>query len=84
MHKIQHLGLVILRLMLCLSSSVFGAEIWKRLPPAENMPPAEMTGFAPVNKIDMYYAVYGDNSKTPLLLIHGGLGHADLWAAFQL
>ena len=81
MHKIQHLGLVILGLMLCLSSSVFGAEIWKRLPPAENMPPAEMTGFAPVNKIDMYYAVYGDNSKTPLLLIHGGLGHADLWAA---
>ena len=81
MHKIQKLGLVILGLMLCLSSSVVGAEIWKRLPPAEKMPPAEMTGFAPVNKIDMYYAVYGDSTKTPLLLIHGGLGHADSWAA---
>ena len=81
MHKIQHLGLVILGLMLCLSNSVLGAEIWKRPPPAENTPPAEMTGFAPVNKIDMYYAIYGDNIKTSLLLIHGGLGRADLWAA---
>ena len=40
-----------------------------------------MTGFAPVNKNDMYYAIYGDNSKTPLLLINGGLGHPGLWAA---
>ena len=79
--KIRYLGLTILGLMLYVSTSVIGAEIWTRIPPAEDMPPAEMTGFAPVNKINMYYAVYGDNKKTPLLLIHGGLGHADLWGS---
>lgn len=81
MHKIQHMGLTILGLMLFLSTSAIGAEIWTRIPPAEEMPPAEITGAAPVNKINMYYAVYGDSTKTPLLFIHGGLGHADLWAA---
>ena len=32
---------------------------------------------APVNGIEMYYAVYG--AGEPLLLFHGGLGHADVW-----
>ena len=57
MHKIQHMGLTILGLMLFLSTSAIGAEIWTRIPPAEEMPPAEITGAAPVNKINMYYAV---------------------------
>jgi pimeloyl-ACP methyl ester carboxylesterase len=43
------------------------------------MPPAGQSGYAPVNGIEMYYAVYG--SGEPVLLIHGGLGHADLWAS---
>ena len=34
---------------------------------------------APVNGIEMYYAVYGEGE--PVLLIHGGLGHADVWGA---
>ena len=29
----------------------------------------------------MYYAIYGRSESTPVLLIHGGLGHADLWAS---
>jgi pimeloyl-ACP methyl ester carboxylesterase len=32
-----------------------------------------------VNGIDMYFATYG--SGKPVLLIHGGLGNADIWAA---
>ena len=32
----------------------------------------ERTGMAPVNGIEMYYAVYGEGE--PVLLIHGGLG----------
>ena len=42
------------------------------------MPTADASGFAAVNGIQMYYAVYG--SGPPLLLIHGGLAHADMWA----
>lgn len=42
------------------------------------MPTPVSTGKAPVNGIEMYYATYG--AGDPVLLIHGGLGHADIWA----
>ena len=42
------------------------------------MPMPTKSGYAPVNGIEMYYAVYGTGD--PILLIHGGLGHADVWA----
>ncbi|MFD0793780.1 alpha/beta fold hydrolase [Mucilaginibacter litoreus] len=35
------------------------------------MQPQFITGYAPVNGIDMYYEIHGDNS-IPLVLIHGG------------
>ena len=43
------------------------------------MPKVDESGYAKVNGIDMYYAVYG--AGDPVLLIHGGLGHADIWAS---
>jgi len=48
------------------------------LPKPPAMPRAKLAGFAPVNGIKMYYAVYGKGD--PILLIHGGLGHADIWS----
>ena len=59
-------------------ASAFAAERWQRLPEAPAMPVSKVAGYAPVNGIHMYYAVYG--AGDPVLLIHGGLGHADLWA----
>ena len=59
-------------------SSAFAAERWQRLPEAPAMPVSQVAGYAPVNGIHMYYAVYG--AGDPVLLIHGGLGHADIWA----
>jgi pimeloyl-ACP methyl ester carboxylesterase len=41
------------------------------------MPVPEASGMAAVNGIEMYYAVYG--AGEPVLLIHGGLNHADIW-----
>ena len=41
------------------------------------MPEASESGSAPVNGIEMYYAIYG--SGEPLILLHGGLGHSDVW-----
>ncbi len=58
--------------------SAFAAERWAELPAPPAMPMAPKTGTAPVNGIEMYYAVYG--AGDPILLIHGGLGHADYWA----
>jgi pimeloyl-ACP methyl ester carboxylesterase len=55
-----------------------GPGRWLNLPEPPPMPTAKESGKAPVNGIQMYYAVYG--SGTPILLIHGGLGNADIWA----
>ncbi len=59
-------------------TAAFAAERWETLPQAPAMPVSKVAGYAPVNGIHMYYAVYG--AGDPVLLIHGGLGHADLWA----
>jgi pimeloyl-ACP methyl ester carboxylesterase len=59
-------------------SPAFAAERWQRLPAPPAMPVSNVAGYAPVNGIQMYYAVYGTGD--PILLIHGGLGHADIWA----
>jgi pimeloyl-ACP methyl ester carboxylesterase len=58
--------------------SAFAAERWQRLPEPPAMPVSKVAGYAPVNGIQMYYAVYG--AGDPVLLIHGGLGHGDIWA----
>ncbi|MGH6891528.1 MAG: alpha/beta fold hydrolase [Dongiaceae bacterium] len=60
------------------AAPAFAAERWEDLPVPPPMPAAGQSGYAPVNGIEMYYAVYG--SGDPILLIHGGLGHADIWA----
>jgi pimeloyl-ACP methyl ester carboxylesterase len=53
------------------------AERWEQLPDPAPLPTAVKSGTAPVNGIQMYYAVYGSGS--PVLLIHGGLGYSDVW-----
>jgi pimeloyl-ACP methyl ester carboxylesterase len=66
-------------ILLIVSISMAAAEDrWQTLPQPPPMPAAAKSGYAPVNGIKMYYAVYG--SGDPVLLIHGGLGHADIWA----
>jgi pimeloyl-ACP methyl ester carboxylesterase len=51
---------------------------WMTIPKPPAMPAPASTGKAPVNGIEMYYATYG--AGDPVLLIHGGLGNADIWA----
>jgi pimeloyl-ACP methyl ester carboxylesterase len=66
---------------LALVSTGFAAQAedrWMTIPKPPAMPEASQTGMAPVNGIEMYYATYG--AGDPVLLIHGGLGHADIWA----
>jgi len=63
---------------LALTGLAAAEDRWLTLPEPPAMPQAVESGYAPVNGIEMYYAVYG--SGEPILLIHGGLGHADIWA----
>lgn len=55
-------------------------EPWMSIPSPQAMPDATESGLAPVNGIDMHYAVYGSAESTPILMIHGGLAHGDVWA----
>lgn len=68
-------------LILALLPASFAAaeERWETLPEPAAMPTLAESGYAPVNGIQMYYAVFGQGD--PILLIHGGLGHADIWAS---
>jgi pimeloyl-ACP methyl ester carboxylesterase len=65
-------------MVLATTSFAAAADRWMEIPEPPAMPAAAESGYAPVNGIEMYYAVYG--SGEPVLLIHGGLGHADIWA----
>lgn len=67
-------------LALCLSTSVLANELWKSVPTAAAMPEAANSGSIEVNGISMHYADYGRSNDTPVLMIHGGLAHADIWA----
>lgn len=60
------------------TSAASAADRWMTLPePPTMLKPAE-SGYAPVGGIQMYYATFGEGP--PVLLIHGGLSHADVWA----
>jgi pimeloyl-ACP methyl ester carboxylesterase len=67
--------------VLLLSVGARAEELWQTLPEPPPMPAPVESGMAPVNDIQMYYAVYGQGE--PVLLIHGGLGSADVWG-FQV
>ncbi len=65
-------------LIVMIALPAFASEPWKTLPEPGRMQPADTSGFAAVNGIEMYYAVYG--AGEPVLLIHGGLSNADVWS----
>ncbi len=52
-------------------------EPWKTLPEPIAAPEAKESGYAKVNGVEIYYAIYG--SGEPLILLHGGLGNTDYW-----
>lgn len=69
---------IALTLTMTLALPALAAERWETLPMPPAMPTAVASGLAAVNGIEMYYATYGTGN--PVLLIHGGLGNADIWA----
>jgi pimeloyl-ACP methyl ester carboxylesterase len=52
-------------------------EPWQSLPQTPSLPTAARSGYAPVNGIRMFYAVFGQGS--PVLLLHGGLANSNYW-----
>ncbi|UWU78595.1 alpha/beta hydrolase [Bradyrhizobium huanghuaihaiense] len=58
-------------------STAHAAPRWLNLPPTPTLPKAAQSGFAPVNGIKVWYAVFGRGE--PVLLLHGGLANANYW-----
>jgi pimeloyl-ACP methyl ester carboxylesterase len=50
---------------------------WLKLPPTPTLPQAAKSGYAPVNGIKIWYAVFGHGK--PVLLLHGGLANSNYW-----
>lgn len=66
-------------LLLLSAAPALAAERWQELPEPAPLPQAAKIGKAPVNNIELHYAIYG--SGPPVLLIHGGLGYSEVWGA---
>jgi pimeloyl-ACP methyl ester carboxylesterase len=49
------------------------------LPKPAALPMADESGLAPVDDIQMWYAIFNKSGSNPVLLIHGGLINADTW-----
>jgi pimeloyl-ACP methyl ester carboxylesterase len=50
---------------------------WQELPQTPKLPKAQRSGYAPVNGIKVWYAVFGQGK--PVVFLHGGLANADYW-----
>lgn len=50
---------------------------WLSLPPTPTLPKAERSGLAPVNGIQIWYAIFGQGE--PVVMLHGGLANANYW-----
>lgn len=70
---------IALSLLMLTACPAFAEERWQTLPEPAPMPAATKSGYASVNGIEMYYQVFG--AGAPVLLIHGGLGHGDIWSS---
>jgi pimeloyl-ACP methyl ester carboxylesterase len=53
------------------------APRWLTLPPTPALPTPDGSGYAPVNGIKIWHAVFGKGE--PVVLLHGGLANADYW-----
>jgi pimeloyl-ACP methyl ester carboxylesterase len=53
------------------------AEPWMALPPTPMLPKATVSGYAPVDGIQLWYAEFGQGE--PVLLLHGGLANSNYW-----
>jgi pimeloyl-ACP methyl ester carboxylesterase len=51
--------------------------LWLELPATPKLPKSEHSGYAPVNGIKIWYAVFGQGD--PVIFLHGGLANADYW-----
>src|SRR5665213_692084 len=67
----------LLALALLISWPARAAQPWMTLPPTPTLPKADVSGYAPVNGVRIWYAEFGGGQ--PVLLLHGGLANSNYW-----
>jgi pimeloyl-ACP methyl ester carboxylesterase len=79
--RVKNLTMVIAGALLMLSAAnpAQALEKWQTIQTPPPMPMPNRSGYAPVNGIQMYYAVYGKGD--PILLVPIGMADAGMWSA---
>jgi pimeloyl-ACP methyl ester carboxylesterase len=78
LHHLGHLlRLAAVAVGLAASAAQAATPVWQTLPEPKPMPKPVESGAAPVNDIQMYYAVFGKGR--PVILLHGGLSNSNYW-----
>ncbi|MDN5000086.1 alpha/beta fold hydrolase [Bradyrhizobium sp. GCM10027634] len=70
-------NVVVAFLVMVSLGAAHAAPRWMNLPPTPTLPKAVQSGFAPVNGIKVWYAVFGHGE--PVVLLHGGLANSNYW-----
>jgi pimeloyl-ACP methyl ester carboxylesterase len=69
---------IILIVLMLFSLNVASAEpLWMTLPSTPTLPASQQSGYADINGIRIWYAVYGHGN--PVILLHGGLANSNYW-----
>lgn len=53
------------------------AQQWKQIPRTPSLPAPDRSGYAAVNGVRIWYAVFGRGS--PVIMVHGGAGSSNYW-----
>jgi pimeloyl-ACP methyl ester carboxylesterase len=64
-------------LVLLASTAAQAAPQWMTLPSTPGLPSPAQSGYAEVNGVKIWYAVFGKGQ--PVILLHGGLANANYW-----
>jgi pimeloyl-ACP methyl ester carboxylesterase len=73
----RRLGIIATFTILLAAASANAEQQWLTLPPTPTLPKAAQSGYAPINGVRIWYAVFGRGE--PVILLHGGLANADYW-----
>jgi pimeloyl-ACP methyl ester carboxylesterase len=52
---------------------------WLVLPPTPVLPKPDIATTAPIDGINLWYAIFGTGHGAPIILLHGGLANSDYW-----
>ena len=68
---------ILFALAMLTATPALAAQTWLTLPPTPTLPKADASGYAPVNGVRIWYAVFG--AGKPVLFVHGGLANSNYW-----